>query len=947
MAADRAGDADTALAWTRRQVAADPLDEEAHRRLMGRLAANGDGAGALTAYTRLRERLRRELGTAPSAPTRELAERIRSGPTADAADASPAAAGGSPPGAPAPAASSGPPGAAAPAAPRRPSTAGPPLIGRERELGELEGSWEAARAREGQVVVLAGEAGIGKTRLATELLAGVAEQGGLTASCAALDLNGGAPLGLWAELARDLADGLEPPPRDAAWPADLGVLVPEVARRFGHPLGGRPAVPPELERARLFEAAAELLSWAARERPVAILIEDLHLADAASLEMLAYVGRRVGRLPVLCVLTRRLLPQRPEADAVEHALRGRGVLTRELVLGSLPPGSMTRLVQEIASLPEAAVRRVVAAADGNPLLAVESARAAGRGEGGPPASLRAAVRATVARLSPGAARLTELCAVAGRQLERTEVLRLPVEHPADAAAEGVDSGLLVAARTRVGFRHALLREAVYADLPEPRRATLHEALADALAAGGDLGAPRRAAEAARHLRLAGQDDRAVAFLIRAADHARAVAAVDDAARFLSEALAIRPGEPDVLLDLAEALMWLGRPEEAETLFVEAIAALRGADTLVLARAWLRHASWNRGAQCVPHEVLGSTRRVLELLEGAGEQDGSERREALAAAAWAEGVAGDVERSHELLAELDELLARSPPGDVLTNYVEHARGQALTRAGRFTEVYEHATRAGEAAQRAGRPDLAYGPWVTGASAAICADDLELALELIARGLQAVEGSFIPQPEIHLRAARTTTLLLMDRVEDARREAVREREVAERSTDPGLRAIADHDRGMVALGAGELELAERMLAEALTAPAAISRPLTRIARAEALARLGRTEEAEVELRATALEPVSAGDMPDTLVPRLTRVQGLIAAQRGEPELAARRLEEAAAGWRRVAGVMRAGESTVAPLADLGRPGLGIVRPDRELERVERELGSLASERSTASA
>ena len=154
-------------------------------------------------------------------------------------------------------------------------------------------------------------------------------------------------------------------------------------------------------------------------------------------------------------------------------------------------------------------------------------------------------------------------------------------------------------------------------------------------------------------------------------------------------------------------------------------------------------------------------------------------------------------------------------------------------------------------------------------------------------------------------------------------------------------------MVALAAGELELAERMLAEALAVAAAISRPLTRHRASRSARPAWGVEEAEVELRATALEPVSAGDMPDTLVPRLTRVQGLDRRPRGEPELAARRLEEAAAGWRRVAGVMRAGESTVAALADLGRPGLGIVRPDRELERVERELGSLASERSTASA
>jgi Tetratricopeptide repeat len=121
--------------------------------------------------------------------------------------------------------------------------------------------------------------------------------------------------------------------------------------------------------------------------------------------------------------------------------------------------------------------------------------------------------------------------------------------------------------------------------------------------------------------------------------------------------------------------------------------------------------------------------------------------------------------------------------------------------------------------------------------------------------------------------------------------------------------------------------------------VSRPPVRLARAEALVRLGRLEDAERQLRATALEPVATHDFPDTLVPRLTRIQGLIAAARGDRERAERYLHEAADGWRRRAGAELRGDQYVATLADLGRPPVaGLVEPARELERVLAELESL---------
>jgi tetratricopeptide (TPR) repeat protein len=195
------------------------------------------------------------------------------------------------------------------------------------------------------------------------------------------------------------------------------------------------------------------------------------------------------------------------------------------------------------------------------------------------------------------------------------------------------------------------------------------------------------------------------------------------------------------------------------------------------------------------------------------------------------------------------------------------------------------------------------------------------------------------EVHFFAARAYVLARLGRLEEARDAAQQERAAAERADTPELRATAEHDEGMIALALSDHERAAQLLGAALEHNARVSRPLAHLARAEALAKLGRCDEADGEVRATALEPLSPGDFPDTLVPRLARVQGLIASARGDTPLAARRFEEAAAGWRGVLDRSLDGERYTSSFADLARPPvLGLVEPQRELERVLSELASL---------
>src|SRR5262249_9597051 len=154
----------------------------------------------------------------------------------------------------------------------------------------------------------------------------------------------------------------------------------------------------------------------------------------------------------------------------------------------------------------------------------------------------------------------------------------------------------------------------------------------------------------------------------------------------------------------------------------------------------------------------------------------------------------------------------------------------------------------------------------------------ALGFVERGSRSLRGQRLLWFEVQILAARAYVLARLGRLEEAREAVQHEAAAAERADTPELRATAEHDQGMIALALQACGGAAALLGAALAHDAPISRPLARLARAEALVRLERCDEAEEEIEATALEPVGPGDLPDTLVPRMSRVQGLIAGARG---------------------------------------------------------------------
>jgi DNA-binding SARP family transcriptional activator/tetratricopeptide (TPR) repeat protein len=880
-AAERDGRPADAIRLTRRLCRLDPLDEGAHRALLDRLVQAGDKAGAVRTARDFAERLRADLGVRPSPATRAAHAGLHAG---------------------------------------APGPVRPRLFGRGSEVRQLAEAWRTAADGSGRVVVLTGEAGIGKTSLLAELVHRAGLAGGRTAVGAGMDVGGETPFGVWLELARALVATVARPPAQAGWPVELNRLSPHLGDRLGRP-GAPPAVTaPELERLRVFEAVLRLVEWSCADRPVLIALDDAHRADRASLRLTAHVGRRIARLPLLLVLTRRDRPSRPEVDAVLADLAGRSVPITEVMLGPIADAEVAALAASVMSAGDAVVRQVIAAAEGNPLLAVESARVLASGSSGPPPNLRTAVRATAGMLPAGAQALVHLLAAAGRPLTSAELDGLAVVDLGAAEQAASADGLLVRRDGRLGFRHDLLREAVYADLPNP--APLHDRIAAALDPAGR-------AEIAHHLSRAGRHERAAREWAAAAAYARSVGALTEAADFLVRALHLAP-DGALWLDLEEIWAWLGRRTEMETAWEHALELLSGDD---VARAWCRRGLQFRNVVCHPQESLRAYRAAGAALSDT--TDAATRADTLIGLAWGEAVAGDPAEADRLLAAAEALLPDDPPPQVVCDIVE-IRSQGLIRRGRFAEAGEVVQSAGPAAARSARPDRAYAVWVNAACALTCAGDYEGALALADRAV--ADTPAVPVLLVSSLAARAHLLARLGRHAEAAEATHRQREAAERLDAPAVAAIAVHDAGLVALAAGDHEQAAALLGEALERGASVSRPTAGLYRAEALAKLGRADEAAAQLRAATLEPVGRADQAWALVPRIAWVQGLIARARGDLTLTRRRFEESATGWRSMLASVAAvtADGYMATIVDLGRPPVvGLVEPERELTLVTEAL------------
>ncbi len=257
-----------ALATLTRWLALDPLSEEASRRLMRLHLAQGDATAAGRVYATLRTRLAQELQVQPSAETLALAEHLRTTQARPGSRPTRRPTGES----------------------QSPGELVAPLVGRAAALSQLVGSFQQARQGRPQVVLLVGEAGIGKTRLATEFVAWVKAQGAEVLSGQAFEMGGRLPYQPLVEALRPRLEA-ENAPEDLLedlWLAELSRLLPELRVRY--PDLPAPTQDDLTAKIRLFEAVARLVDVLAQRAPLVLLFDDLHWMDGASLDLLRYLG---------------------------------------------------------------------------------------------------------------------------------------------------------------------------------------------------------------------------------------------------------------------------------------------------------------------------------------------------------------------------------------------------------------------------------------------------------------------------------------------------------------------------------------------------------------------------------------------------------------------------------------------------------------------------------
>jgi tetratricopeptide (TPR) repeat protein len=294
---------------------------------------------------------------------------------------------------------------------------------------------------------------------------------------------------------------------------------------------------------------------------------------------------------------------------------------------------------------------------------------------------------------------------------------------------------------------------------------------------------------------------------------------------------------------------------------------------------------------------------------------------------------------DTLAELESLGLDLTAPSLRRHYLDTVVGFNALAEGRLEEAEMLLAASGEAGERAGRADLAYGGWANAACIASAAGRHERALEHARRGATGVGG--IPTLDFQMSGLVAYALARLGRHDEARVACDRQAELAERLGSRELALVADHDAGLLALMAGDHERAAERLDRALAGDPPVQRSEARLRRAEALARLGRAADADAEIRAAALEPMRAAHRPGVLVARMAFAQALSARAAGDRELAERRLHEAERQWRRLAGEDDVSREHLASLVDLGRPPVsGVVDPAAELERVAEELRGLES-------
>lgn len=625
----------------------DILYEPLYRTLMRAQARLGDIAAALQSYERYRQTLDNELGALPSAQTQQVHADILRGivPAGSGSVARPSLL----------------QGAAQVHTAHRSET---PFVGREQELAELRAWVSALRQRQGGIVTIVGEAGIGKTRLVNEALYTGSIQGTqlIVVRCTAIERT--LPFAALSEALRPLVRNapdslLRRLPRVAL--AQVSELLPMLRERMPS-LPVLPVLPPAESRTQLIDGLVDLALALAHSTPLVIVCDDAQWADQALLLALERLARHAPRHALLIILAYRSeeLAEHPQLHALLRAL-GRDMLLRPVVLGRLDDQAITELLALLAHVSPEHIRplaqRLAVRSGGNPLflsVLIQSLIEAHSAPSfaaltenlafdtplpDPSASirLRDLVVARIERLPEQARILLEQLAIIGRPVSLDLIEQLGGAQALDTAQLLLDRHFLIDTPTAMlGFSHDLVRSIIVATLGSPRRRQLHRQAASAIAALHGT-RPERANELVFHLSHSGRGNEAelLYYAIIAGDNARRAFGYHEALRYYD--MALLAGEQ------------LGSAASATDMRQAFAGWMRVCEALLdwpgLHEAIARHTRW--AARYPGEPALAAPRRLILLRALAGDLAG-------AAAISAEQAL----RQPEAIAAIQDMLHRT-------------------------------------------------------------------------------------------------------------------------------------------------------------------------------------------------------------------------------------------------------------------------------------------------
>ena len=483
----------------------------------------------------------------------------------------------------------------------------PRLVGRDRELAHVRRWLAAAETGRGGVLVLHGDAGLGKTRLVQEIARAAQARGMVVRASEASELQRTRPFGAISD-----ALGVSLGSADTA--------LAGLARRIeGHQAWPGPLEDVPVEVHNLVEALTGVFESLCMTAELLLVIDNLHWVDRSSLAVLRRLIRLGQQYPVLIVATTRPTDQQPVVALVDAARQGGGAV---LDLGPLDPESVLALAGQLAGGPPGPrLADRVAQAAGNPLLVVEllttllqqgQVRVTETGQAeaessAAPAILAASILNRLSLLPAESIELLRAAAICGRTVDLTELSMLTHRDTlalAEALRAAGRAGIVETSGDKLSFRHELIHDALYQDWPLPVRRSLHRELGERLAASG---AP--AWRVAHHLSLGAQagDIAAAEWLHRAGlaaaprDPAAAVSLLGRAAELAAAPTSAR----DIIrTDLSVALRWAGRADEGERLAAAIVAETLDVGVRDRAASWLASSLLLRGKPQEARDLCG-------------------------------------------------------------------------------------------------------------------------------------------------------------------------------------------------------------------------------------------------------------------------------------------------------------------------------------------------------